>query len=210
MAEVKPDSEVTALLLDRVRAGERTAFEELFARHRPLLRQLVEIRMDTRLRARVDPSDVVQETQLEAFRRLPDYLQRLPMPFRLWLRKAAQERLLMAERQHLGAARRSVKRELALPDNSSATLAQQFAASVASPSQQIAQGELARRVREAVGKLPDLDREILLMRTFEGLSYAEVSCILEIDAATARKRHGRALLRLHRLITESGLTDSQV
>jgi RNA polymerase sigma-70 factor (ECF subfamily) len=116
----------------------------------------------------------------------------------------------MAERQHLGAARRSVKRELPLPETSSVTLAQQFAASMASPSQQIAAGELARRVREAVGRLPDLDREILLMRTFEGLSYAEVSCILEVDAATARKRHGRALLRLHRLITESGLTDSQI
>jgi RNA polymerase sigma-70 factor, ECF subfamily len=209
MFSVKPDSEATCQLLGRVRAGEQVAFEELFARHRPLLRQLIEMRLDARLRARVDPSDVVQETQMEAFRRLQDFLQREPMPFRLWLRKAAQERIGMIERQHLGASKRAVGRELPLPDGSSVLLAQQLAAPIPSPSQQVAQEEMARRVREAVGRLPDQDREILLMRTFEGLAYEEVSCVLEIDPATARKRHGRALIRLHALLTADGLSDSQ-
>ena len=146
MTEVKPDSETTRLLLGRIRAGERAAFEELFARHRPVLRKLVEFRLDARLRGRVDPSDVVQETQLEAFRQLPGFLQRRPMPFRLWLRKTAQERLRMVERQHLEAARRSVGRELPLPDTSAAAGRQQLARGDPSPSQHIAQGELARRV----------------------------------------------------------------
>ncbi len=210
MIEVKPDSETTRLLLGRIRVGERAAFEELFARHRPLLRRLVEFRMDSRLRARVDPSDVVQETQLEVFRQLPSYLERRPMPFRLWLRKTAQERLRMVERQHLEASKRTVGRELPLPDTSAALLAQQLVAAVPSPSQHAAQGELARRVGEALGRLPDADQEVLLMRTFEGLSYAEVGCVLDVDAAAARKRHGRALLRLHTLLTEGGLTDSQI
>jgi RNA polymerase sigma-70 factor (ECF subfamily) len=210
MTEVKPDSETTRLLLGRIRAGERAAFEELFARHRSVLRQLVEFRMDSRLRARLDPSDVVQEAQLEAFRQLPSFLERRPMPFRLWLRKTAQERLRMLERQHLEAARRSVVRELPIPDNSAALLVQQLAAATLSPSQHASQGELARRVADALNRLAEPDREVLLMRTFEGLSYDEVACVLEIDSPAARKRHGRALLRLHKLLTESGLTDSQL
>src|SRR5262249_18547051 len=113
MLPVKPDSEATCALLKRIQDGDRAAFEELFARHRPLLRQLVEIRLDARLRARLDPSDVVQDAHMEAFRRLPDFLERKPMPFRLWLQKTAQERLRMVERQHLEASRRAVSRERA-------------------------------------------------------------------------------------------------
>jgi RNA polymerase sigma-70 factor (ECF subfamily) len=210
MTEVKPDSETTRLLLARIHAGERAAFDELFARYRPLLRQVIEFRMDVRLRARIDPSDVVQETQLEAFRQLASFLERQPMPFRLWLRKTAQERLRMLERRHLEAARRSVARELPLPDTSAAMVAAELAAAVLSPSQHAAQGELARRVADAVGRLPETDREVLLMRTFEGLSHEEVACILDIGPAAARKRHGRALLRLHKVLTESGITESQI
>src|SRR5262249_17734926 len=102
-------------LLERVEAGDRQAFDELFATHRPYLRQLIELRLDQRVRTRVDPSDIVQETQLEAFRRLDDYLARRPMSFRLWLRKTACERLIMAHRFHLKARRRTVGREIPLP-----------------------------------------------------------------------------------------------
>src|SRR5262245_29964288 len=101
MEHFTPDSAETVQLLEEVRAGQADAFDRLFTRHQDYLRQVVALRLDPRLRPRVDPSDVVQETQLEAFRRLPDFLQRQPMPFRLWLRKTAQERLRMLERRHL-------------------------------------------------------------------------------------------------------------
>src|SRR5262245_10161331 len=112
MPTIKPDSAATRRLLERARAGEAEAPEQLLARHRPFLRQLVELRLDPRLRARVDPSDVVQEAQWDAFRRLADYLRRRPMPFRLWLRKTAQERLQKFQRQHLEAGRRAAGREV--------------------------------------------------------------------------------------------------
>src|SRR2546423_1620388 len=117
MNGVTADSDETRQLLDRLAEGNQQAFGPLFARHQPYLRGWVALRLDTRLRARLDPSDVVQDTQLEALRRLPDYLARRPMPFRLWLRKTAQERLLMISRKHLGAARRAVGREVHLPDH---------------------------------------------------------------------------------------------
>jgi len=102
MDQVEADSAETRRLLEQARAGERQAFEELFRRHRAFVRQVVDLRLDDRLRARVDPSDIVQETHMEAFRKLPDYLEREPMPFRLWLRSTAYDRLQRAHRQHLG------------------------------------------------------------------------------------------------------------
>src|SRR5262245_20878529 len=115
MPEVKADSAETCALLDRVRGGDRAALDALLARCRPALRDFVEFHLDPRLRARVDPSDVVQETQLELVRRMDDFLRKKPMPFRLWLRKKAYERLLNLRRDHLTRARRSVAREAVLP-----------------------------------------------------------------------------------------------
>lgn len=214
MAEIKPDSSDTVDLLDRIGAGEQEAFNRLFARHEGWLKRLVELRLDDRIRARLDASDVVQETQLEAFRRLKGFLKQPPMPFRLWLRKTLEDRLRMAERRHLGAMRRSVRRELAMPEPSSSADGRgpgqrQIAGADPTPSQQFARNELSSQVRQAIAALEAIDREILLMRSLEGLSYGEVSYILEIDEAAARKRHGRALLRLHARLAEQGFTESQ-
>jgi RNA polymerase sigma-70 factor (ECF subfamily) len=208
MPEVTPDSAETQRLLRRIHAGDRQAFEKLFARHRPYLRQVVDLRLDPKVRARVDPSDVVQETHLEAFRRLPDYLERRPMPLRLWLRKTAYERLLMLQRHHLQAQRRAVDREVALPDRSSVQLFRQLLAPGSTPSQQLARAELARRVRQAVAQLVEIDREILLMRNLEGLSNHEVAQVLEIEPAAASQRYGRALLRLRKLLLAGGFSES--
>jgi RNA polymerase sigma-70 factor (ECF subfamily) len=130
------------------------------------------------------------------------------MPFRLWLRKTAQERLLVVRRQHLEAGRRAVNREVPLPERSSLLLARGLLAS-STPNRQLDRQELARRVRQAVARLSEADREIVLLRAFEGLSNQEVACVLDLDAATASKRHGRALLRLQKLLAEAGLTESK-
>jgi RNA polymerase sigma-70 factor (ECF subfamily) len=209
MSEVTPDSAETQQLLEQARTGDRQAFERLFARYRSYLRQVIALRLDPRVRARVDPSDVVQETQLEAFRRLPDFLERRPMPFRLWLRRTAHERLIVNRRHHVQAARRSVVREVPLPERSSLLLAGQVLASGSTPSLRLQRRELARRVNQALAQLPEPDREVLLMRAFEGLSNQEAACVLGLDPGTASKRHGRALLRLHQILSQGGLTESQ-
>jgi RNA polymerase sigma-70 factor (ECF subfamily) len=204
------DSKETQRLLERVRAGEAEAFSQLFARYRGYLRQIISMQMDPILHARIDASDVVQETQCEAARRMPDFLDREPMPFRVWLRKMAHERLLSIRRRHVGTQRRAAQREVALPDQTSLQIAGQFLGSGSTPSQQLGRRELARRVRRAVAELPRADREILLMRYFEGLSYEDVGYVLDIDPTTAMKRQGRAVLRLHKVLREAGLTESQL
>lgn len=200
----------TQRLLQQVRTGNRRALDQLLAQHRGYLRQFVKLRLDPQLRARVDPSDVVQEAQIEAVRRLDAYLEQVPMSFRLWLRQLAYDRLLMLRRRHVTAARRAIGQEAALPEGSSLLLAEQFLARSSTPSQKLDQQDLARRVRQAVAELPDTDREVLLMRTFEGLSFEEVGFLLQINPAAARKRHGRALLRLHKILSTGGLTESQI
>jgi RNA polymerase sigma-70 factor (ECF subfamily) len=103
-----------------------------------------------------------------------------------------------------------VDREAALPEGSSCALARQLLAADSTPSGRVGREELARRVREAVARLTEADREIILMRTFEALSFEEIARVLDIEPAAARKRHGRALLRLHKLLTDEGLTESQL
>ena len=207
MAELGPDSHETRALLERIQAGDDRAFDALFARHQGSLRDFIDLRLDPRVRARVDPSDVVQETQLEAYHRLHDFLERQPMPFRLWLRKTAYERLLKVQRHH-DAARRAVGREAVLPDRSSLLLARPFLPAGPSPSQELARKELVRRVREALGRLSETDREVLLMRNIEELPYEEIGCLLDLSAAAARKRYGRALLRWQKILFEEGLLES--
>ena len=208
MAELTADSAETRRLLDQARAGQPEAVDQLLARHRRYLRQLVGLRLDPQLQARVDPSDVVQEAQLEAARRMDGYLRRPPLPFRLWLRQLAYDRLLMVRRRHVGAARRAVQRDVALPEGSSLALARQLLAPGPSPSEQLTRRELARRVRQALADLPQADRDMLLMRNFEGLSNQEAAQVLQISPAAASQRYGRALLRLRKLLVESGLMES--
>ena len=210
MPHLHADSSETRSLLDDAQAGDRQALDRLFRRHRHYLTRVVDLRLDPRLRSRVDPSDVVQETQLEAARRVSQYLDDRALPFRLWLRQIAIDRLLMLHRKHLQSRRRTVTRDLPLPDRSSVQLAHQLIAAGPSPIEQLAARELARRVREALGRLAEQDRDVLVLRNFEGLSLQEIACVLDIDPAAARKRHGRALLRLRKELIEDGLRESEL
>jgi RNA polymerase sigma-70 factor (ECF subfamily) len=206
MAEVQPDSAETGSLLERVARHDADALEELLVRHRSALRDFIEFHLDPRLRARVDPSDVVQETQMELVRRMEDFLTQRPMPFRLWIRKKAYERLLNLRRDHL-RQRRNVRREVPLPDPSSMALARPLLARQPTLSQEAEARELAEHISRAVARLDDADRTILLLRHAEDLPFEEIAFLLDIASATARKRFGRALIRLQNLLREEGLLE---
>ena len=202
MSDVTPDSAETKSLLEQARAGRGPAFDRIFERHRQSLHKLIEFRLEPKLSLRIDASDVVQETHVEALRRLPDYLDRQPMPFRLWLRKIAIERLLNLRRKHMESARKSVRREVRLPDRSSIELARGLVASGVSPSTHVEKREQVRRVRRALDQFPSDDREVLLIRYVEGFSNKEAAYLLEISPDAPSKRHGRALLRIQKLLVD--------
>ncbi len=195
---------------DESGGDSKRIFDKLFERHRHAVKLAVSLRMDPRTRARFDESDVVQEAYTEAFRRLDDYVERKPMPFHLWLRETALERLAMLKRKHVGAEQRSVAREQRLPADTVAQLARDFVAPEPSPSAQITSQELATKVRQAISRLAIADQQILLLRSYEGLDYREVAELLDIEKNAARKRYGRALLRLQQSLADDGMSVSQL
>lgn len=197
----KPDTED---LLAQAADGNTAARDDLLARHRDRLRKMIAWRLDRRLAARVDPSDVVQDVLAEADRKLERYLRERPLPFYPWLRELTLEKLKTLHRRHVRAAKRTVHREepglLALPDESLADLAQRLASSVTSPSGRLLRHEQRLRVRLALGKLPVRDWEILVLRHLEQLSVAETAAALKINQGAVKSRHLRALERLRQLL----------
>src|SRR5436305_6787348 len=145
MATTNPD---TDQLLDRAASGDGRARQELLARHRKRLRRMVALRLDRRLAARVDPSDVVQEALADAARKLDGYLRDRPLPFYPWLRRLAWERLVKMHQRHT-AGKRDVAREAApeLPEESALELAQRLICGRSGPGQRLVREELQEQVR---------------------------------------------------------------
>src|SRR5262245_47265876 len=175
---------------------------------RARLLRMVQLRMDPRLRGRLDASDVVQDACEEAVRRLPDWLDGEEMPLHLWLRFLTGQKLLQLHRHHLGAEMRDPGREVSLerggaPDTSSATLASVIAESgVLSPSGVAVRAEVADRLRAALETMKPEDREVLVLRHFEQLSNGDVARILGLSAPGARLRYLRAAKRLREILRE--------
>jgi len=193
----------TEHLLERAAAGDGAAREQLLQRYRRRLGRMVAVRFDPRLAARVDPSDVVQETLAEAAANLDRYLQQRPLPFYPWLRQIAQRRLIELYRRHVQARRRSVTREAGptgLPDHSALALADRLFARTSSPSAGLRRQERRDRVRAALAALPEPDREVLVLRILEALPTREAAAVLGISEVAVRSRQVRALDRLKALL----------
>jgi RNA polymerase sigma-70 factor (ECF subfamily) len=166
---------------------------------------MVELRLDRRLQARIDASDVVQEGYVEAVGRLEEYLRDPRYPLFLWLRLIVGERLLKLHRHHLGTQLRDAGLEVsiyrgALPEASSAALAAQLLGNHTSPTQAAVRAERMMRLQEALNTLDPMDREVLSLRHFEEMSLAETALSLGIEESAAAKRYVRALKRLKAIL----------
>lgn len=202
-----PEHTVTQELLADAQRGKSEAVNQLLERHRTALRKLVQLRLDRKIARRVDASDVVQDVLLEANQRLQEYMANPCMPFHLWLRHLAKDRMIDMHRRHRGAQRRSLDRErsLAAPqfgDQSSFDLASQLAASELTPAAASIRKELEQRFLTAMDELDEDDRDILLMRHFEQLGNSETAEALGLSAAAAGMRHLRALRKLRAILGE--------
>ena len=204
------DSPETVELLNRARAGERDSLDDLFSRHRARLERMVSVRMAEALRGRIDASDVIQETYVEAWKRLPEYLSDPGVPFFLWLRFLAGQNLAALHRHHIGTQARDPRREVrlfggAMPEASTVALAAHLLGRVSTPSVKVARIELQLKLQDALNLLAPAEREILALRHFEQLTNAEVAREVDITEAAASKRFIRALDRLHGILSHLGL-----
>lgn len=189
-------------LLDRAERGDEIAKGQLLERHRARLRRMIAVRLDRRLAARIDPSDVVQETLAGAAQRLPQYLKERPLPFHAWLRRLAADRLAELNRKHVRARSRSVTREepLPLPDESALELAERLLARGSSPGARLHREERREKVRQALALLKQRDREVLVLRHLEQLPASDIADLLGVTEGTVYTRHLRALHRLRDLL----------
>jgi RNA polymerase sigma-70 factor (ECF subfamily) len=182
------------------------ALIELFARNRDRLRRMVRLRLDRRLQGRVDPSDVLQEAQLDVLRRAGEYAADPSMPPYLWLRFLTGQRLVALHRRHLGAQMRDAGQEVslhrgALPQATSVSLAALLLGRLTSPTLAAQRAELRLRLQEALNGMDPIDREVLTLRHFEELSNAEAAQVLGIEKTAASNRYIRALKRLKEILS---------
>ena len=199
------NSNETLRLIGLARAGDRQALSALLERHRDRLRRMVELRLDWRLQARIDASDILQDAFLEVATRLDEDLRGPELPLFLWLRLVVGQRLATVHRHHLGTQIRDASREVALyrdalPAASSAALAGQLLGRQTSPSQAAVRAERVVRLQEALNTLDPVDREVLALRHFEQLTAAETARVLSISEEAAAKRYIRALKRLKQIL----------
>lgn len=159
-------------------------FEAAFHRYRGYLRLLAETRLDRRLRRKIDPSDVVQETMLQAFRAWGDLRGDSEEQRLAWLRQILLRTLLHAVRD-FGAAKRNVAREqplVRIADQSSACLEQLCAADQTSPSQTVQRAEELLRIADALEELPTPQRDAVIAFYWHGATLAEIGADLERTA----------------------------
>ena len=192
-------------LLQRAKGGDQHALAALFARYRDRLRKMVRLRLDRRMAGRIDPSDVLQDAYLDVARRFSEYAAAPTVPFYLWLRALAGQRLVDLHRRHLGAQMRDAGQEVslyrgALPTASSASLAQQLLAGLTSPTQAAIRAEMQVRLQEALNSMDPIDREVVVLRHFEELSNVEAAEVLGIETSAASKRYIRAIRRLKAIL----------
>jgi RNA polymerase sigma-70 factor (ECF subfamily) len=166
---------------------------------------MVRLRLDRRLRGRVDPSDVLQEAYLDLAARLPGHARDRPMPAYLWLRLVAGQRLAQVHRRYLGAALRDAGREVslyrgALPRASSASLAARLLGRLTTASQAAVRAERQVQLQAVLNGMEAIDREILALRHFEGLSNGDAAQVLGLSKTAANNSYIRALGRLRDLL----------
>ena len=200
-----PEGDQTQDLLKDVENGDPAAVNRLLDRHREAVRRMVQMRLDQAVARRVDASDVVQDVLLEASQRLSDYIRSPSMPFHLWLRQLAKDRIIDMHRRHRAAQRRSVDREqnmssFASDDQSAADLTALLRDAELTPAASALRKEMEERFVLALDQLDESDREIVIMRHFEHLGNGEVAEALGLSAPAAGMRYLRAIRRLRELL----------
>ena len=192
----------------RLREGDREALGALFSEQERRLKRWVESRLDPRLAGRLAASDVVQEIYLDAEKRLEHFRDRPEMPFRVWIRLLADQKMIDVRRRHFGAQARDAGREVSIdggraasPNTSAVGLAACLAGDLTSPSRAAIRRETLDQLVGAIEGMDPIDREVLTLRHFDELTNDDVAHYLGIPKGTASKRYVRALGRL-RLILE--------
>ena len=188
-------------LINAAEAGDESALATLFDEYRERLVRMVKLRLDRRLVRRVDPVDVVQDTYLAIRSKFAKHFSQEKLPFYVWVRMEAAQKLIDVHRFHLGAKMRDVSQEVSIyrggmPSIESVTLAEKLLGRLSTASQAAMKAELKLKVQDALNSMDVRDREMLVLRHFEEMSNSEAAMCLDISPSAACNRYIRALGRL--------------
>lgn len=198
-------SEENPELINRIIRGDVDALAELFSQYRPRLWRMVNFRLHTKLRGRVDPDDVLQEAWLKAVTRISYFVRGAAHSSFIWFRMIVQQSLIELHRRHIGAEKRDASRELSIEghwssDSTSSSLAFHLLGTMASPSSALQRVELSTQLDHALQGMDEIDREVLALRHFEELSNRETARVLGMSEQAASARYIRALRRLRQVV----------
>jgi RNA polymerase sigma-70 factor (ECF subfamily) len=197
---MKPASEPgPEALLQRARAGDGEALGKLLEAYRPYLMLLARTQIGRRLQGKADASDAVQEAFLGAYRDFGKFRGDSERAFLAWLRQVLASVLANLVRHYQGTQRRDVRLEQQLEvelEQSSAALNLPLRAPTSSPSQQAEKREQGVLLAAALERLSPEDRELLVLRHLEGLSFPDVARRMGRTLDGVKKRWPRALARL--------------
>ncbi len=201
----QPPSQINRLL-PAFRAGDRTAGDALLRHYEPWLRLLARVQVETHFRAKFDPSDIVQQTMLEAVRSLSQFRGTTEAEFTAWLRQILAHALAHEIRRYRGTRKRDLECEVPLDKeltNASQRLGDILPATGTSPSQVLVKHEQQVLLAQALERLPEDYREVIVLRNLEGLSHEEIAKRLGRNSGAVRMLWVRALARLTQEIKET-------
>jgi RNA polymerase sigma-70 factor, ECF subfamily len=192
-------------LLDLARQGDSPALGRLLESYRAYMVVLARLQIGKRLQGKVDASDMAQEAVLGAFRDFPQFRGTTEKELLAWLRGILASLLANLVRHYQGTQARDVRleRQLAVElEQSSQALDRGLVAAQSSPSQQVIHREQSALLAEALSRLPDEWRELLILRHLEGLTFPEVAQRMGRTVDSVKKQWPRALAGLRRLMGE--------
>ncbi len=200
--ETAEESEKRVLL-----EGGKPALASLFLQYRDRLERIVCFRIDSRIRGRLDPADVLQEAYIEIAKRIDEFVTRSDVSFFVWARQRTVQTLIDMQRRQF-RERRDINREVrfsADPDDqgtgTSLSIARFLIDQITSPSLAAVRAEETTWLQEALNSMNEIDREVLALRHFEQLTNQQVSEVLGLSPTAASNRYLRAAARLGEMLS---------
>jgi RNA polymerase sigma-70 factor (ECF subfamily) len=193
-------------LLRQAQTGDPDSLGQLLETYRAYLALLARLQIHRRLQGKIDPADVVQDVFLEAHRNLALFRGSTEAEFAAWLRQILAARLANLVRHYLGTKRRDLRleREMAVAlDESSRVLDSGLVARQSSPSERAARCEQAVLLADALARLPYDQREVLVLRHLEELTFPEVAARIGRSVDSVKGLWTRGLDRLRRILGEA-------
>jgi RNA polymerase sigma-70 factor (ECF subfamily) len=190
--ETEPQTAGVERWIEEGRQGSRVALNQLFKACLPYLLTAAHQELGVALRSRIDAADVVQETLIEACRDFPCFQGRTEKDLLAWLRQVLRNNLANERRRHLQTAMRDIRCEIPLTEDALDRAGSLACREWESPSERAQARERTEALEQALRQLPEHYRQVLCLRTWEELTFAQVGKRLRCSTEAARKLWGRA------------------